>query len=157
MKLPFGLTVLYSTDKRTDMVRHQGNAWAGERSGINRKWNWVKKKEGIGGRRSDVETQSKQCNTKDGNKKKCPVVKESREKAKKTVQQAGQWCCISTIQCIPLDREGNKKLSTFFPFETGVMYMAIHCFIEQDKVCRWNVVTGSKERGTAERERAWQV
>lgn len=49
-----------------------------------------KKKEGIGGRRSDAETQSKQCNTKDGNKKKCPVAKESREKAKKTVQQAGQ-------------------------------------------------------------------
>ena len=44
MKLPFGLALLYSTDRRINMVRHQGNAWAGEgRRENNRKWNWVKK------------------------------------------------------------------------------------------------------------------
>lgn len=72
------------------------------------------KKEGIGESRSDVKMQSKQCNANDGNKKKYHVVKESREKTKKTVQQAGQGCCISTVQCISLGKEGNRKLSTFF-------------------------------------------
>lgn len=36
--------LLYSTDRRINIVRHQGNTWAGEgRRGNNRKWNWVKK------------------------------------------------------------------------------------------------------------------
>lgn len=37
------------------------------------------------------------------------------------------------------------------------MYLAIYCFIEQDKVWRWNGVTGANERGGGEWERAQKV
>lgn len=42
----------------------------------------MKKRRGIGGRRSNVEMRSKQCNAK-GDNKKYPVVRDSREKAQK--------------------------------------------------------------------------
>lgn len=44
-----------------------------------------KEREETGGRRSDVEMQSEQCNAKGDNKKKHPVVRERMEKAKKAV------------------------------------------------------------------------